>query len=140
MGFSAKIPNDVRRKLYEREGFACALCGDPRDLHIHHVIPRSSGGGNSPMNLIVLCRYCHANAHGLHLSELVIDPEEVEQACVEYVSDMYAGYWDPHETLDYGNGKRSGSGRDLAFHEIAKGVAYLRGVPPMWAGTSYDGR
>lgn len=101
---SAKIPNKVRRAIYEREGYACALCGDPRNLHIHHVVPRSVGGGNNPHNLIALCRYCHALAHGTLLGEdMGFSPDDVEQACVEYVSDMYAGNWHPRMNYNYEN-------------------------------------
>lgn len=102
---SASIPNDVRRAIYRRDGYACALCGDPRDLNIHHVIPRSHGGGNGHHNLICLCRYCHAAAHGFDLADNGLTAEWVEQAAVEYVSDMYAGDWSP---FAYADGKEGG--------------------------------
>lgn len=101
---SANVPNKIRRAIYQREGYACALCGDPRNLHIHHVIPRANGGGNSPHNLIALCRYCHALVHGVLLGDdMGFTPDDVEQSCVEYVSDMYAGKWHPLMTYDYEN-------------------------------------
>lgn len=100
---SANIPNRIRRAIYQRDGYACALCGDPRNLHIHHVIPRSEGGGNCPHNLIALCRYCHALAHGTYLQETYMSPEDVEQAAVEYVADMYAGDWHPMMSYNYEN-------------------------------------
>lgn len=133
---SSDIPNEIRRLIYERDGFACALCGDPRHLHLHHVLPRSHGGGNSPMNIITLCRYCHANVHGTKLTELWIDPEEVEQACVEYVSDMYAGLpWDPRFSLAYD----TCYDKSLAYRLINVGKLYLKGVPAKWSGTTYEG-
>lgn len=92
---SANVSNDLRRAIYRREGYACALCGDVRDLVIHHVVPRSSGGANTHHNLICLCRYCHALAHGLDLADTDLTPEWAVQSCVEYVSDMYAGDWCP---------------------------------------------
>lgn len=113
---SANVPNNVRKAVYRRDGYACALCGDPRHLHIHHAIPRSSGGGNTPRNLIALCRYCHSMAHGTNLLESQVwlsreetrqYAEEVSQNAVEYLADMYAsifpdpGLFDPLETVDY---------------------------------------
>ena len=95
---SASIPNETRKAVYRRDGFACALCGDTRRLQIHHVIPRSEGGSDDPMNLICLCMWCHADAHGHSLRDPKPDwitPEWIEQACVEYVSDLYAGDWYP---------------------------------------------
>ena len=92
---SASIPNTTRKAIYRRDGFACALCGDPRHLQIHHVIPRSQGGSDFPENLICLCSSCHALAHGTDLHETGMTPEDVDQAAVEYVSDLYAGDWYP---------------------------------------------
>jgi len=105
---SASIPNQVRRALYRRDGFACALCGDPRHLQIHHVVPRGKGGGNTPRNLIVLCMYCHAAVHGTRLTELYIPPEDVTQAADEYLSELYfkafgpdMSCFDPYDLYDY---------------------------------------
>ena len=132
----ADIPNVYRKMIYKRDGYACALCGDPRHLCLHHVLPRSRGGGNSPMNLITLCRYCHGNAHGVHLSELVIEPEEVEQACVEYLSDMYAAV--PRDPFLFLYPAESEQDSKLWVHLVYVGHLYLRGVPPKWSGTTYD--
>lgn len=70
-GMAAGIPNSVRRGVYKRDGWRCALCDSTDGLQIHHVRPRGMGGGNSPMNLITLCWRCHAAAHG---SILQADP------------------------------------------------------------------
>jgi|GEM_PF-1882966 len=39
------------------------LCSQNRWLHIHHIVPRSEGGGDDPDNLITLCSFHH---HLLH--------------------------------------------------------------------------
>lgn len=51
---------------YERDHFTCVYCGfDGRtfdgwmQLSIDHVLPRSSGGGDDPNNLVVACRACN---------------------------------------------------------------------------------
>ena len=49
---SANIPNSVRKAIYKRDGYRCALCDSNRGLQIHHVMKRSQGGSNSPHNLI----------------------------------------------------------------------------------------
>ena len=100
----ARIPNSIRRAIYRRDGYACALCGDPRALTIHHVWPRSIGGGNAPTNLITLCRYCHGLAHGIYLAGMPeggFIPDDVEQAAVEYLSDRYMEGYDPRLKYDY---------------------------------------
>lgn len=105
---SADIPNDIRRMIYRRDGFACALCGDPRRLQLHHYIPRSRGGGNTPRNLVTLCMYCHAAVHGTKLTELYIPPEDVEEESDKYLSDLYfrcfgpdMSNFDPYDMYDY---------------------------------------
>ena len=98
---SANIPNNIRKEVYRRDGFRCALCDDTRGLQIHHVVRRSQGGTNLPQNLITLCWRCHAVAHGTVLPEYgEMQPCEIAQACVEYVADYYCveGYiWNPWE-------------------------------------------
>src|SRR2546428_11533103 len=47
----------------------CEVCGRPRNLDRHHVVPRGMGGSRNPGvlgedNLITLCRRCHQNIHG----------------------------------------------------------------------------
>lgn len=109
----ANISNAQRKEIYRREGYRCALCDSARYIQIHHIIPRSQGGGNHPHNLIALCSDCHALAHGLDLRGLgegdgaatwartertaeiegLLDIEKdrpVDVAIVEYMSDYYA--------------------------------------------------
>ncbi len=39
---------------------ACELCGNPRNLEVHHIIPVVCGGSDDINNLIVVCNICHA--------------------------------------------------------------------------------
>ena len=95
---SASIPNPIRKAVYRRDHFRCALCDSPKYIQIHHVVPRSQGGDPVSMhNLITLCSVCHGIAHGgIEATEWEMYPEEVNQACIEYVADMYAPRWDPY--------------------------------------------
>jgi len=47
--------------ILKRDRFRCQVpgCNCRRNLHIHHIIPRSHGGSDDPSNLIVLCEKCH---------------------------------------------------------------------------------
>lgn len=89
-----KLTNEQRREIYRRDGFRCALCDNGQTNQIHHYIPRGQGGSNSPHNLITLCYVCHGQVHG-YLLEGDLTQEHVEQCCVEYLADMYAGEWNP---------------------------------------------
>jgi hypothetical protein len=98
---SANIPKNIRRAVYRRDGFRCALCDSNRGLQIHHVIHRSQGGKVAdPQNLITLCMYCHNVAHGTRFPECpeYMTPVEIHEACIEYVADFYAPDWYPFET------------------------------------------
>jgi len=78
-----KVPKSLRRKIFRRDGYACADCGivgweqpnvsqftgarwfsypTPEEdvyLSIDHVVPWSKGGTNAPGNLQVLCTRCN---------------------------------------------------------------------------------
>lgn len=41
----------------------CQYCGHRQNLHRHHILYRSKGGGDSDSNLITLCQKCHWRAH-----------------------------------------------------------------------------
>lgn len=92
---SANISKERRREVYRRDGYACALCSDPRHLQIHHYIPRSEGGSDSEMNLITLCHVCHAMAHNIKLIDTDLTKDDIDQAICEYLADWYAPYWKP---------------------------------------------
>ena len=103
---TAGITKEMRREVYRRDGWRCALCDSTDGIQIHHVKPRGKGGADHPMNLITLCWRCHAAAHGslLMLDEYAIEhaPDataddkirdmmnDLELACVQYVADYYA--------------------------------------------------
>ena len=86
------IPTSVRREVYRRDNFQCAVCGDPRYLQLHHAVHRSHGGSDFPDNLITLCWRCHAIAHGTRFPDYpdYMDAEWMNQAVTEYLSDWYA--------------------------------------------------
>lgn len=86
---SANITRKVRFEVYKRDGFQCALCGCHDGLQVHHVVPRREGGSDFPDNLITLCPKCHAQAHGTDVYPGIMTQADVEQACVEYLADMY---------------------------------------------------
>ena len=99
---SANISRQMRRFIYARDGWRCALCDSTKYLQIHHVVPRGQGGPvDAEMNLITLCADCHALAHGTNLRDFVdfSDPERhVNQAIIEYMADYYAcegKIWNP---------------------------------------------
>lgn len=61
--------NQRRSKVLRRDKWTCQSCGrtgGPRgtaELHAHHILPKSKGGGHSLDNLTTLCDRCHAEYH-----------------------------------------------------------------------------
>jgi 5-methylcytosine-specific restriction endonuclease McrA len=53
----------LRIAILTRDNHQCTKCGRKSNLHLHHIIYRSKGGGNELDNLITLCRYCHKETH-----------------------------------------------------------------------------
>ena len=67
-----------RNHIMRRDNYTCQICGEFHDLinvygvtvpttdgmlDVHHIIPVSEGGDDSPKNLITLCRNCHKKIH-----------------------------------------------------------------------------
>ena len=55
-----KIPEALRWRVFERDGFACRKCGKRELLRADHVIPESKGGPTTFENLQTLCNKCNS--------------------------------------------------------------------------------
>ena len=53
------VSSDVRKKVYNRDGGRCVLCGATVGLQYDHIIPVSRGGGNTAANIQLLCQNCN---------------------------------------------------------------------------------
>lgn len=104
---NAGISREMRKAVYKRDGWRCAVCDATEGLQIHHIKPRGKGGANHPMNLVTLCWRCHAATHGSIMGdeyttaagcEKGMTPEDVrrevmfymELEITRYISDYYA--------------------------------------------------
>jgi 5-methylcytosine-specific restriction endonuclease McrA len=54
---------ETKRMVLERDGYCCFFCKAKKDLHVHHMIPRSKGGSHDMENLLTVCESCHAWLH-----------------------------------------------------------------------------
>ena len=51
-----------RARIYMRDKFRCQYCGDKKpagELTLDHILPRSRGGDNSPVNVVTACVACN---------------------------------------------------------------------------------
>ncbi len=58
-----QLTDEQRQSLWEAQGSTCKLCGAeaPQEhWEVDHVTPLCVGGGDTPDNLQILCKACHA--------------------------------------------------------------------------------
>ena len=51
-----------RMRIYMRDKFRCQYCGEKKgdpELTLDHIMPRSRGGDNSPINVVTACLKCN---------------------------------------------------------------------------------
>jgi 5-methylcytosine-specific restriction endonuclease McrA len=51
-----------RLRIYMRDKFRCQYCGDKKtaaELTLDHILPRSRGGDNAPVNIVTACLHCN---------------------------------------------------------------------------------
>ena len=56
---SRKISQDVKDKVWNRDGGKCVECGSNENLEFDHIIPHSKGGANTYRNIQLLCENCN---------------------------------------------------------------------------------
>lgn len=44
-------------------GYKCEDCGSTKNLDRHHIVHKTKGGLDIPLNLMILCKTCHAHRH-----------------------------------------------------------------------------
>lgn len=82
--FSSKRRLSLRRRIRERDGDACWICGMPMrfrdgarqqhecDASLDHVVLRKDGGANSISNLKLAHRLCNCGRQSMAVSEILI--------------------------------------------------------------------
>jgi 5-methylcytosine-specific restriction endonuclease McrA len=48
----------LRAAIFERDGYACEMCGSACDLTVDHIVPVARGGRDDSDNLRTLCGAC----------------------------------------------------------------------------------
>ena len=72
-----QLTEEERQSLWEVQGSTCKLCGctgATKEREIDHVAPLCVGGGDTPDNLQILCKACHAQKTQLETLSFVEEP------------------------------------------------------------------
>lgn len=56
---SRRITQEVKDKVWNRDGGKCVTCGGNEKLEFDHIIPFSKGGSNTYRNIQLLCEACN---------------------------------------------------------------------------------
>ncbi|MDC0514629.1 HNH endonuclease [Flavobacteriaceae bacterium] len=56
---SRTISQDVKDRVWNRDGGKCIECGSNENLEFDHIIPFSKGGANTYRNIQLLCEPCN---------------------------------------------------------------------------------
>ena len=85
------ISTKTRKAVYARDGHACVLCRDGRSIHLHHYLPRGSGGNDREYNLVCVCPTCHRVLHGEYeyTHDFPFDQATAEDAVHWYLYSCY---------------------------------------------------
>ena len=66
----AMMLNDsIKRKVFDRDGKICAVCGSTEKLCVDHIFPVSRGGFTQMDNLQVLCEKCNIQKSNMTMEE-----------------------------------------------------------------------
>ena len=57
----------IAKRIRERDGFTCQICGLDGNS-VDHIVPRSAGGGDDEWNLQTLCVKCNSAKGGRFFS------------------------------------------------------------------------
>lgn len=61
--YSKNYSHTFREKKLQKAG-KCQVCGEQKDLQLHHILPISKGGELlADGNIVILCKNCHKLEH-----------------------------------------------------------------------------
>jgi hypothetical protein len=92
----------------------CWRCGCKRNLERCHIIPASRGGEDTPSNLVLLCKRCHADGPN------VTDPEIMWDWLYAYSMSRYDTFWGTMGVREYRVIYGRSMKEDITFLDIAK--------------------
>lgn len=66
---SMMLNDSIKKRVFERDGKICAVCGSSKKLCVDHIFPVSRGGFTEIENLQVLCEKCNLQKSNMTMEE-----------------------------------------------------------------------
>lgn len=82
------ITQAVKKKVWERDGAMCIVCGDYRAMPNAHYISRAHGGLGIEQNIVTLCQPCH------HAYDNTVMRPQFREYIRNYLKGIYGAGWD----------------------------------------------
>ena len=60
---------ETRQRILKRDRFRCVMCGEPKNLHVHHITYENLGE-EKDADLVTLCEECHIKLHDIETPHL----------------------------------------------------------------------
>lgn len=57
---------ETRQRIIKRDRFRCVMCGEPKNLHVHHITYENLGE-EKDADLVTLCEKCHIELHDIEM-------------------------------------------------------------------------
>ena len=93
---------NLRAYILHRDNYQCQKCKAKNTiLQVHHIIPRSKGGTNTPSNLITLCESCHKAVHNGEFKLRARPPATKHATEIGIVKSQLKKVWNFEETFGY---------------------------------------
>jgi len=110
--------DNIRRKVYQRDGYRCVLCGKKGKLAAHHLIPVKVSKDNSLSNLVSVCDSCHRKLESIGLKILQEGGSRADVRRAELVIIMEAKKKRMQKYLERGKNERDREVNDSSIGEI----------------------
>ena len=91
---SCDISQEVKKRVWERDGGRCIVCGDTNALPNAHILSRSKGGLGVEKNIVTLCSIMSKNkCHHKFDNGSKKEHDKILQIITRYMKSIYGDSW-----------------------------------------------